>query len=67
MSIEAGQQSVASAITYVFGRATCAECGRTLRISDQIERSSMRRPRLFTELVQLAAAAVKAPLKAWRR
>lgn len=67
MSAAAGQQSVANAVTYVFGRATCTLCGRTLRVSDQVERSSMRRSPLVIEVFQLAAAAVTAPLEAWRR
>ncbi|MEU5566760.1 hypothetical protein [Micromonospora musae] len=38
MSTEVGQQSVAEAVTYVFGRATCTQCGGTFRVSDQVER-----------------------------
>ncbi|MEU6207159.1 hypothetical protein ABZ814_26625 [Micromonospora musae] len=38
VSIEVGQWSVAEAITYVFGRATCTQCERTFRVSDQVER-----------------------------
>ncbi|MEU4472628.1 hypothetical protein [Micromonospora sp. NPDC023888] len=38
MSTDAGQQSVAEAVTYVFGRATCTQCGSTFRVSDQVER-----------------------------
>ncbi|MCM0673723.1 hypothetical protein NCC78_03220 [Micromonospora phytophila] len=38
MSTEVGQQSVAEAVTHVFGRATCTQCAGTFRVSDQIER-----------------------------
>ncbi|WP_074308769.1 hypothetical protein [Micromonospora cremea] len=38
MSTEVGQQSVAEAVTHVFGRATCTHCGNTFRVSDQVER-----------------------------
>ena len=62
LSTEAGQRSVAAAVTHVFGRATCTECGRTLRVSDEVERASMRRP-LFAVLLQLATAALTVPLR----
>ncbi|AEV86812.1 hypothetical protein ACWT_5794 [Actinoplanes sp. SE50] len=38
MSLAAGQQSVAAALTYLFGRATCTQCGTTFRVSEQVFR-----------------------------
>ena len=38
MCAQAGQQSVAAALTYLFGGATCTRCGTTFRVSDQIHR-----------------------------
>ncbi|MET8364958.1 hypothetical protein AB0J68_22110 [Micromonospora sp. NPDC049580] len=38
MSVQAGQQSVAIALTYLFGRATCTQCSTTFRVSEQVFR-----------------------------
>ncbi|MFG2109803.1 hypothetical protein [Micromonospora chersina] len=38
MSARVGQESVAAALTYLFGRATCTECSTTFRVSDQVQR-----------------------------
>lgn len=38
MSLVAGQQSVATALTYLFGRATCTQCSTTCRVSEQVFR-----------------------------
>jgi hypothetical protein len=38
MSVQAGQQSVATALTYLFGRATCTQCSTTFRVSEQVFR-----------------------------
>ncbi|WP_229073398.1 hypothetical protein [Actinoplanes sp. DH11] len=37
-SLEAGQPSVATALTYLFGRTTCTECDHRFRVSDQVFR-----------------------------
>lgn len=36
MSLESQQVTVAEALTYVFGRATCTQCDTTFRVSDQV-------------------------------
>jgi hypothetical protein len=33
-SVQAGQQSVATALTDLFGRATCTHCSRMFQVSD---------------------------------
>ncbi|MEV4538935.1 hypothetical protein AB0J82_34700 [Asanoa sp. NPDC049518] len=38
MSNDVGQHPVAEALTYLFGHATCTQCGSTFRVSDQVER-----------------------------
>lgn len=38
LSMRAGQQSVADALLYLFGRATCPQCGETFRVADQVYR-----------------------------
>ena len=38
MSLEAQQPAVASALTYVFGRATCTQCSTTFQVSSQVGR-----------------------------
>lgn len=39
VSVQAGQQSVVTALTYLFGHATCTQCRTMLRVSEQIFRS----------------------------
>lgn len=36
MSTDAGQDIVAEVITYVFGKATCSECGMVFSVADQV-------------------------------
>lgn len=38
MSLEAQQPAVAAALTYLFGRATCTQCGTTFQVCDQVGR-----------------------------
>ncbi|GAA1366288.1 hypothetical protein [Catellatospora chokoriensis] len=38
LSVQAGQHSVATTLMYLFGRATCTQCGTEFRVSEQVER-----------------------------
>ncbi len=39
LSMDAGRAGVATRLTYLFGHATCPDCGTTFRLSDQVQRN----------------------------